>query len=542
MDRVNSRQQEYYGRAFEPLSPVNEGSNESQSTSPNPSSPNPSNHSSSNSNTTNTLSPLEDGHLNEIGDTAQNDSQHSRLPLTHSSSNPDLRNTLSQSFQSFNGQLRESFPSLGSTEPQLAREVESNQRSPLARISFCAYPGRGHFSRGHSFIAIEPINPQFRSGGESQIGSNHQVGRLAVGVSPKGYGSSDRIFHHICPRDRSAQVRNDTRYLRKDNVRAVTIDIMNEEQLQRGLKRINQAAKAMDEDPCYIQHLNHIECIPPEEESQEPVYNLRKHNSNDFAMDFFRAFCDTLPPALENVYQPGIDSLQMWRKMKEPLPQRTERQFPQTIGWDNLTRLNGMRRMLPQAIGESRELLSNIKQDLTAFQNELNKTLKEAKALWNKYAPSAQLISLKLVDELNDEANIFNQAFSDFSAAINDAAALAESFDTPDNFIGLGVSLASSFLNSDSRKKAIKAITSFQQILQTAQSALNRIDEVAGVVPNAPDLTANFVRDLRHLEDTSRPLTNMALALPNRMIHYVSQLEATLGQIGQYFVDESKAS
>jgi hypothetical protein len=127
---------------------------------------------------------------------------------------------------------------------------------PLARISYCTYPGSGPSRTGHSFISIEPIDSQFRSG-IVRLNQQAYIGRVAIGITPKNQRGCKPLMQ--IKTANNLQLRNDYAYLIKKNLRAASVEIKDSDLLLRGMARVNDAALSLDQSHFTIQSINHLE-------------------------------------------------------------------------------------------------------------------------------------------------------------------------------------------------------------------------------------------------------------------------------------------
>jgi len=417
----------------------------------------------------------------------------------------------------------------------------AHEDKPIGRVSFCAYPGSSMKSLGHSFVTIEPFEKAFRSG-SMQVADQHYIGRIAVGVAPQGWQSSDRRGQWLLG-NQTPQLRNDTRYLLKNKLKAISVDLHTPEKLFHGLQAINAMAYAMNKEQHYIQKVNEIPVLPSNSSHIEdfPDYNLSQYNSNDFAVQIFQAFVDALPQALANAYTPGTSSKAMWSNMHHPMPRLDNRNYAQTLSLTQLNKMFTLRRAMPQLLGEADLFLSHLKTDISDFDQELQLTLTEVRFIQEKYGQPLLTLAGKVLDEIDTKANVFTQTFADFAKAIEDAAVLVQKFDPPTNIFGVGFSLFSSAFDPTTTAAVVDSLVSFQKVIQTAQKASETLNQSTNHIPNAPQLMADLAQDLYKLQMTSKNLVAMSLNLPNRLQHYTSQLQAIVERVSQYFADQSLA-
>lgn len=440
--------------------------------------------------------------------------------------------TLARSLTQLGGQIQE----------QLHYQEPPQQRAPLARIHFCAYPGRSMFSRGHSFVAIEPLDSQLAAG-NIKMGTQSYLGTVAVGVSPKDNNTGDRItdcfsLRTLLGKPQDAQLRNDIRYLQKPNTRSLTMEIFDEQQLQAGLEHINQLSFDMNNEPEYMKSINALP-VAPARALATPQQSLRydfKHNSNDYALDIFKHFCEgqTLPPALLNRGS-RRNSQQMWKSLREPFQNQPQPQ-PQTLGVFQLLSAAKLRRTAPSVIAQAQRLVGVANTDMHQIQREVDKVKTILMAMQQRYQPHVIAVLNELMDDAPEQANIFGTVMNDFSKAIEDAAKVAEQLQNPHSFLEVATTVVSSVFDADSRNALLNAITSFSQVINTGKLAMDKINSVTDAVPNADIELQAFGEDLKRLMPPAITLLQTLVKMPDRVMLYLESLNSVLTDAGKLFL------
>lgn len=396
-------------------------------------------------------------------------------------------------------------------------------KPPLARVSYCTYPGQGFGSRGHSFIAIQPLDPNFRSG-SLELNQQTFIGRVGIGIAPSFQSGCSSIFNKVQPQS-PLQIRNDTNYLVKNDLRATSALIYEEANLARGFDRINSAAQQFQQDfqiktarPSQASQC--AENKPPTNDSATFHTQSSMYSSTDGAFFLMEGFVDELPQELLENYTPGISSRALWQTMRTPLSTLSSHPLPQTPNLLNIRQLLALRDNLPVFLGETSLLIQNMCADLSELEDAIEEVRTELDTLQSKYKPLLNLAQ----ENIKSTAPLLAPLTVRIPTLIHNLSQLIERSNTKTRPLSSQQILTQVLLSPHGRAQV-------QQTLDNSQELVKELDSLLGSLKKMPleqkpfnTLRQDLPEDFTTLSSSVQKLSTLSLELVPRITIYLGQL------------------